>query len=106
ALEALAAYIRVRRAVAPGAAAAQVPTAMAKAPTLSTLIDVTDAFVGANSERGARGMALVAAAYRAAGFDAKLPARNDPRRIDIHIERNDVPYIGSEVKQEDTVEDT
>jgi hypothetical protein len=106
ALEALAAYIRVRRAVAPGAAATKVPTKMQKAPPLSALIDATDAFVGAATERGARGMALVAAAYRAAGFDAKLPARNDPRRIDIHIERNGIPLMGSEVKQEDTVEDT
>lgn len=104
--QALAAYIRVRRSIAPGAAVDLIPAALATAPTLTSLVEVLDAFVGADSEGGARGMALVAAAYRVAGFEATLPSRNDPRRIDIAIKRNDVLVIGSEVKQLDTTEAT
>jgi hypothetical protein len=106
ATEALAAYIRVRRELAPGAAASVVPQRLASAPTLTDLIDVLDGFVGADPEGGARGMALVAAAYRMAGFEALLPSRNDPRRIDIAIKHNGVLVIGSEVKQLDTTEAT
>lgn len=51
-------------------------------------------------------MALVAAAYRAAGFDASLPSRNDPRRLDIRIKRGSREVIGVEVKQVDTHEST
>ena len=106
ATEALAAYIRVRRAVAPGTAVSQVPAQLANAPTLTSLVEVIDGFVGADPEGGARGMALVAAAYRMAGFEAVLPSRNDPRRIDIAIKRDGVLVIGSEVKQVDTTEAT
>lgn len=106
ATEALAAYIRVRRSVAPGATVDQIPGALANAPTLTSLVEVLDGFVGADSEGGARGMALVAAAYRMAGFEATLPSRNDPRRIDIAIKRDGVLVIGSEVKQLDTTEAT
>lgn len=106
ATKALAAYLRVRRAVAPGAAAARVPGQVGNAPTLDALVDVLDGFVRADAEGGARGMALVAAAYRAAGYEAVLPSRNDPRRIDIHIKRDGVLVIGSEVKQVDTTEAT
>lgn len=106
ATDALAAYIRVRRKVAPGAAVRLIPVAMPNAPTLSDLVRVLDGFVGANAEGGAAGMALVAAAYRAAGFDALLPSRNDPRRIDIAIQRGRTTVIGAEVKQVDTKEGT
>jgi len=106
ATRALAAYIRVRRAVAPGAAVDQIPGTLTEAPTLSSLVEVLDGFVGADSEGGARGMALVAAAYRMAGFDAVLPSRNDPRRIDITIKRDGVAVIAAEVKQVDTTEAT
>jgi hypothetical protein len=106
ALEALAAYIRVRRAVVRGSAVSKVPAKLSRAPTLLALVDVLDGFVGADAERGARGMALVGAAYRAAGFDVKLPARNNPRRIDIPVSRAGAMYIGAEVKQEDTGEGT
>ncbi len=106
AVEALAAYLRVRRAVAPGAAVNTVPSALSRAPNLSDLIDVIDGFVGAESEGGSRGMALVGAAYRTAGFEVVLPSRNDPRRIDIAIKRNDMLVIGSEVKQLHTEEVT
>lgn len=106
ATRALAAYLRVRRAVAPGAAANLVPSRLAHAPQLDALVDVLEAFVGADTERGARGMALVAAAHRAAGFEAFLPSRNDPRRIDIQIKRDGLLVVGSEVKQVDTGEAT
>jgi SacI restriction endonuclease len=104
--EALAAYIRVRRGVARGAAADQIPTVLATVPTLTILVQVLDGFVGADPEVGARGMALVAAAYRMAGFEASLPSRNDPRRIDITIKRDGMLVIASEVKQLDTSEGT
>lgn len=106
ATEALAAYIRVRRAVAPGAAVEKVAGRLANIPTLTSLVEVIDGFVAADPERGARGMALVAAAYRTGGFDASLPSRHDPRRIDIAIKRDGVAIIGSEVKQVDTTEAT
>jgi hypothetical protein len=51
-------------------------------------------------------MALVAAAYRATGFEAVLPSRNDPRRIDIAIKRRGDMLIGAEVKQIDTTAGT
>ena len=73
---------------------------------LPDLIGVLDGFVGADPEGGARGMALVAAAYRASGFEAVLPSRNDPRRIDIAIKRDGAVVIGAEVKQVDTSEAT
>lgn len=103
---ALAAYIRVRRRVAPGAAAERIPGVLANAPTLTSLVEVLDGFVGADAEGGSRGMALVAAAYRTASYEAVLPSRNDPRRIDIAIKRNGITVIGAEVKQLDTTEPT
>lgn len=106
ATEALAAYIGVRRSIAPGAAVQQIPAAMPHVPKLADLVKVLDGFVGANAQGGAAGMALVAAAHRAAGFDAALPSRNDPRRIDIAIKRGSTTVIGAEVKQVDTTEAT
>lgn len=106
ATEALAAYLRVRRAIVTGTAAAQIPATLTNVPTLPDLIGVLDGFVGADPEGGARGMALVAAAYRASGFEAVLPSRNDPRRIDIAIKRDGAVVIGAEVKQVDTSEAT
>jgi hypothetical protein len=104
ALEALAAYIRVRQAVVPRAAATRLPTMLAQAPDLHDLVEALEAFVSADPEQGARGMALVAAAFRAAGLDAGLPSRNDPRRIDIPITRSGTLVIACEVKQEETAE--
>lgn len=104
ALEALAAYLRERQAVAAGAAIVPLPAALGEPPPLADLVDVLEGFVSANPEDGARGMALVAAAFRAAGFEARLPSRNDPRRIDVPITRGGVLVIASEVKQEDTTE--
>lgn len=106
ALKALSAYLRARRAVGSSATVQQIPATVKNAPTLPDLIAVLDSFVGADSEGGARGMALVAAAYRAAGFEAVLPSRNDPRRIDIAIKRDGVTVIGAEVKQINTTEGT
>lgn len=106
ALEALAAYVRVRRAVGVGASLQEIPDTLDNAPALRDLVVALDGFVGADSEGGARGMALVAAAYRAAGFEAELPSRNDPRRIDISIRRDGTAVIGAEVKQVDTGEAT
>jgi SacI restriction endonuclease len=106
ALEALAAYVRVRRTVGSGALVEQIPATLMNAPTLPSLVDVLDGFVSSDPQGGATGMALVAAAYRAAGFDVALPSRNDPRPIDISIKRSDVTVIGSEVKQVDTRETT
>lgn len=103
---ALAAFIRVRREVAPGAGAELVPAELSTAPRLGDLIGVLEGFVSADSEGGARGMALVAGAFRAAGLRADLPSRNDPRRIDISILRGDQLVIGSEVKQQATREAT
>lgn len=106
ATDALAAYIRVRRAVAPGAAVEGVPGLLDDVPTLTGLIEVIDGFVAADPEGGSRGMALVAAAYRVAGFDAVLPSRNDPRRLDITITRDGALVTGVEVKQVATTEAT
>jgi SacI restriction endonuclease len=106
ATRALAAFIRVRRTVAPGAAVDQVPAALTQPPALADLVDVVEGFAAADPEDGARGMALVAAAFRAAGFQADVPSRNDPRRIDIPIKRNGVLVIGCEVKQVPTSEVT
>lgn len=104
ATEALAAFIRVRRAAAPGAAVSRVPQPVPKTPPLTGLIGALDGFVGADPEGGARGMALVAAAHRAAGFQTVLPSRNDPRRIDVAIKRNGATVIAAEVKQVETAE--
>lgn len=104
ALSALAAYLRARRSVGSSTTVQQIPTALRNAPTLPDLIAVLDGFVGADPEGGARGMALVAAAYRAAEFEAVLSSRNDPRRIDIAIKRDGTTVIGAEVKQVDTTE--
>ena len=106
ATKALAAYIRVRREVAPGAAADQVPLALETAPPLQDLIEVLESFSSDDTEGGARGMALLAAAFRAAGFEADVPSRNDPRRIDIPIKLDGELFIGSEVKQQPTHEVT
>jgi hypothetical protein len=106
ATEALAAYLRVRRSVGSRASVQQIPTELTNGPALPDLVGVLDGFVGADPEGGARGMALVAAAYRAAGFEVVLPSRNDPRRIDIPIKRGDAMVIGAEVKQIDTREGT
>jgi hypothetical protein len=106
AIEALAAYLRVRRSVGSGASVSQIPSHLTTAPTLPDLVSVLDGFVGADPEGGARGMALVAGAYRAAGFEAVLSSRNDPRRIDIAIKRDGAMVIGAEVKQIDTGEAT
>ncbi len=106
ATDALAAYLRVRRAIVAGTAAARIPATLKNVPTLPDLVGVLDGFIGADPEGGARGMALVAAAYRAAGFEAVLPSRNDPRRIDIAIRRDGIMVIGAEVKQVDTSEAT
>lgn len=106
ATEALASYVRVRRLVGAGASVRHLPAAAANAPLLTDLIGVLDGFVGADAEGGARGMALVAAAYRAAGFEVVLPSRNDPRRIDVSIRREGVTVIAAEVKQIDTAEAT
>src|SRR5436309_2187153 len=70
----------------------------------SVLLDVLEGFVSADPEGGARGMALVAAAFRAAGLEARLPSRHDPRRIDVPIKRARVLVLASEVKQEETSE--
>jgi SacI restriction endonuclease len=103
---ALAAFVRVRRAAAPGAAVAHVPAELGRPPALHDLVDVLEGFVSADPEDGARGMALVAAAYRTAGFDADVPSRNDPRRIDIPIKRDGRLLIACEVKQIDPSEAT
>lgn len=105
ATEALASYIRTRRRVHRGTAVERVPHRLASAG-LTDLIEVLEGFVAADSERGARGMALVAAAYRVSGFEALLPSRNDPRRIDIAIKREGALVIACEVKQVDTNEAT
>jgi hypothetical protein len=106
ATEALAAFIRVRREVAPGAAVEQVPSTLAQPPALTDLIEVLEPFAASNPEDGARGMALVAAAYRSAGFQADVPSRNDPRRIDVPIKRGKELVIATEVKQLPTDEVT
>jgi len=104
ALGALAAYIRVRQRVAPGASLTKLPATLADTPPLTELVDALEGFVSADPEGGARGMALVAAAFRSAGLEAGLPSRNDPRRIDIPIKRNRRLVIACEVKQEATAE--
>lgn len=106
ALEALAAYLRVRRAVGSDTLIETIPANVAVVPTLSELVEVLDGFVSSDAQGGATGMAVVAAAYRAVGFDATLPSRNDPRRIDVAIQRNGRTVIGCEVKQVATKEGT
>lgn len=106
AIEALAAYIRVRRRVATATTAQKIPAAIPDVPSVTELAKVLDGFVGANPQGGASGMALVAAVYRAAGFEATLPARNDPRPIDVRIKRGKTVLIGAEVKQVNTKEPT
>ncbi|MHB8233118.1 MAG: hypothetical protein ACYDHT_00540 [Solirubrobacteraceae bacterium] len=106
ATEALAAYLRVRRLAGAGASVQQIPSALSNGPALGDLIGVMDGFTGANPEGGACAMALVAAAYRATGFEAVLPSRNDPRRVDIAIKRAEVTFIAAEAKQVDTGEGT
>lgn len=84
--------------------AAQLPAAPSKAPELPDLINVLEGFVSAEPEDGARGMALVASAFRAAGLQADLAPPNDPRRIDVRIKRDGSLWIASEVKQDITRE--
>jgi hypothetical protein len=105
ALLALAAYIRERRAVAQSGSAIHVKRVVDNAPRLIDLVEVVEGFVGADPEGGARGMALVAAAYRAAGWDSTLPSRNDPRPIDVRLS-NGTRDVAVEVKQVDTQEPT
>lgn len=106
ALEALAAYIRVRRAVASSAAVETLPPSFTQAPPLTELVDVLQGFVSADTEHGARGMALVAAAYRAAGFETAVPGPTNPLRIDIPIKHEGELMIATEVKQLATREAT
>jgi hypothetical protein len=106
ALDALAAYIRVRQRVVPGASVARLPSALREPPVLADLIEVLEGITSADPEGGARGMALVVAAFRAAGFHADLPSPHDPRRIDVPIKRGGLLVIAAEVKQEDTNEAT
>lgn len=101
---ALAAYLRVRRGAVPGAAAQRVPRQLTAAPPFTMLIGALDGFLRADTERGARGMALVAATYRTVGFEARLPSRNDPRKIDVPILRDGQLHIATEVKQTSTGE--
>jgi hypothetical protein len=84
--------------------ASAVQTSLIQAPALTDLVDVLEGFVSADPEEGARGMALVAAAFRSLGLEAGLPSRHDPRRIDVPIKRGGVLVFASEVKQEDTSE--
>jgi len=104
ATSALAAFIRVRREVGHRDAVEAVPPALDQDPGLTSLVEALDGFVSRDPERGARGMALVAAVYRVAGFEAGLPSPNDPRRIDIPIRREGGLVIGAEVKQQPTGE--
>jgi SacI restriction endonuclease len=103
---ALAAFIRVRRQVAHGAAAEKVPIHLNTAPRITDLVEVIEGFSSADTEGGARGMALLAASFRAAGLEVDVPSRNDPRRIDIPIKLDGNLFIGSEVKQQPTREVT
>jgi hypothetical protein len=104
ALKALAAYIRVRQRVSPGASLRQLAPTLSEAPPLTEIVETLEGFVSADPEGGARGMALAAAAFRSAGLEASLPSRNDPRRIDIPIKRDRRLVIACEVKQEATTE--
>jgi len=104
AVAALAAYVRVRRALVASSPASRLPPTLPQAPALSDLVDVIEGFSSADPENGARGMALVAAAYRAAGLEAALPSRNDPRRIDVPVSRDGALVLACEVKQQATSE--
>jgi SacI restriction endonuclease len=50
ALEALAAYIRVRQTVVPGASVAELPKSLIQVPALTDLVDVLEGFVSADPE--------------------------------------------------------
>lgn len=106
ALKALAAYLRVRMKAAESEAVERVPAVANKAPSLSGLIEVLEGFVSSDPEGGARGMAAVAAVFKAVGFDPDIPSRNDPRPIDIPVKRDGRMVIGVEVKQVETGEAT
>lgn len=105
ALDALAAYLRVR-SVSSLKSSATIPEQLGSAPGLEDLVSALDGFVAAHPQGGASGMALVAAVYRAAGYDVDLPSRNDPRRIDVRINRDGEMRIACEVKQVLTGEPT
>jgi hypothetical protein len=105
ALDALAAYLRVR-SVGNLKRTATIPEELGSAPSLEDLVSALDGFVAAHPQGGASGMALVAAVYRAAGYEVDLPSRNDPRRIDVRINRGGTMRIACEVKQVPTSEPT
>lgn len=96
ALLALAAYIRARPAQV-GADLGDVE--ISEALTLSELAGAIDAFLASHIDSGATGLAIVAASFRAAGFEAKIRTTTDPVRLDVRILHGGKLFIGSEVKQ-------
>lgn len=104
ALEALAAYLRVRRSLLAAQRAEVAAVSLRAMPSLFELARVLEGFLRDDPEGGARGMALVVAAYRAAGFEAGARAPTDPRRIDVAVKRAGVTVLACEVKQAPTEE--
>lgn len=96
---ALSSYIRERIRVVANHAGVDIPAELEQAPKLADLISVIDSFVETRPEGGATGEALVAAAFKCAGFDVKLLSANDPRRLDVVVESDGIAVIGCEVKQ-------
>ncbi|MFC5941160.1 restriction endonuclease, SacI family [Micromonospora harpali] len=101
ALLALAAWVRSRMAVA----AANRPVIIRKSSAdLAAVVSAAGIFVREKPEGGARGQALVAAAFRLLWSDVRTGKINDPSRDwpgDVHVFRKglEAPVVAAEVKQ-------
>lgn len=94
--EALAAFIRVRSVEPqPTKSRSDQPAQL----TLSELVEAIDAFLITHVNSGATGLAVVAAIYKAAGFEPKIRTTTDPMRLDVKVLLNGALFIGCEVKQ-------
>lgn len=96
ALEALAAYIRARREETGSSLAGKTADGSLKK---SDLVKALDAFLTSHGDSGAVGLAVVAAVFRAAGFEARIRTTTDPTRLDVRIHAAGELFIGAEVKQ-------
>lgn len=98
ALDALAAFIRAR-SIKTNKATLALSGEPSRLPKLSELVETVEAFLAANVESGATGLSVVAAVYRAVGFDTKIRTTTDPVRLDVRVLLDGELFIGCEVKQ-------
>jgi hypothetical protein len=99
ALEALAAFLRLRLAFRAQQQQAQASLLATGAGALGTLIPLIEHFARENPEGGRRGQALVAALLDLLHPEVALSAVNDPTGLDVKVLRDGTVILGAEVKQ-------